>query len=379
MTKRLVIIGTGVVLIAVIGVGVSLFMTRNDPYEHPVYSILPKQQMVNSATTSTPIAVSSTTLLIPPRTKTLTSSYHIYQTFNNCGPAALSMTLSYYGIRVSQKALGEELRPYQHPQGNNDDKSVTLTELGEKAKDYGLVPYHRPNGTIELTEKFIAHDIPVIARTWLKVDDDIGHYRIVKGYDRNNNELIQDDSYQNKNLKYSYETFNGLWKKFNYEYLVLVPPEKQLLAEKILGQDVDAQISWEKAAANARKQLEEDPSDIYARFNLSVALYNSGDNQQAIAEFEVVEDKLSFRTLWYQIEPILAYEALGHDDRVITITDKILNNGNRAFSELYAMRGNIYQKQGDDKAAKVEFAKALMYNKNYGRFTANNEALRIRY
>jgi hypothetical protein len=45
----------------------------------------------------------------------LTNPKHTYQTFNNCGPATLSMILSWYGESVSQKELGNKMRPYQHP------------------------------------------------------------------------------------------------------------------------------------------------------------------------------------------------------------------------------------------------------------------------
>ncbi|OGK23912.1 hypothetical protein A3A46_01095 [Candidatus Roizmanbacteria bacterium RIFCSPLOWO2_01_FULL_37_13] len=161
-------------------------------------------------------------LKTPPETKILDDGYHVFQTFNNCGPAALSMALSYYGINVSQQELGNELRPFQNPQGDNDDKSVTLEELGEKAKDFGLIPYHRPNGNIELIKLFITYDIPFVARTLTKIEEDIGHYRTVKGYNDEIGQLIQDDSLQNKNLWFSYEDFFLLWKQFNYEYLVWV-------------------------------------------------------------------------------------------------------------------------------------------------------------
>src|SRR3990172_766097 len=81
-----------------------------------------------------------------PERKILHNSYHVFQTFNNCGPAALSMALSYFDIQKSQQELGNILRTYQIADGNNDDKSVTLAEMGELAKSYGLIPYHRPNG-----------------------------------------------------------------------------------------------------------------------------------------------------------------------------------------------------------------------------------------
>ena len=45
-----------------------------------------------------------------PYSKVLPTSYHVFQTFNNCGPAALSMALSHYGIKKTQQELGNELR-----------------------------------------------------------------------------------------------------------------------------------------------------------------------------------------------------------------------------------------------------------------------------
>ncbi len=301
----------------------------------------------------------------PPVDKILANDYHVFQTFNNCGPAALSMALSYYGINISQQVLGDELRPFQNPQGDNDDKSVTLEELGEKAKEYGLIPYHRPNGNIDLIKLFITYDIPIMARTLTKIDEDIGHYRIIKGYNDETGQIIQDDSLQNKNLWFSYEDFSSLWKRFNFEHLVLVPKEKQEIAEAILGEEKDPKTAWEKAAKNAKEQLNINPNDIYTRFNLSVALYNIGNYQESVAEFEKVENQLPFRTLWYQIEPIKAYYELGNYERVFEITDKVLSNWNRAFSELYYLRGQIYLKKQNKEAARQEFEKAVFYNRNF--------------
>ncbi len=274
------------------------------------------------------------------------------------------MLLSYFGINKSQQELGQRLRPYQNPQGDNDDKSVTFEELAVLGNEYGLVSFHRPNGNIEILKQFIASGIPVATRTLLNTYEDIGHYRTVRGYDDVNKVIIQDDSLQGKNRAYSYQDYDALWKKFNYEYLVLVPLDKKLLAERILGADLDEKKAWETAASNARKELDKNPDDLYSRLNLSVALYHTGDYNQSVTEFELIENQLSFRTLWYQIEPIKAYFALNNYERVFAITDSILNNQNRAFSELYILRGKIFQKQGNIPAARVEFEKAVMYNIN---------------
>ena len=274
------------------------------------------------------------------------------------------MALSYYNINVTQQELGQALRPYQNPQGDNDDKSTTLEELAEKSKEYNLIPFHRPGGNIETLKYFIASDIPVITRTFLTPGEDIGHYRVVRGYDDVTGELIQDDSLQNKNLRYLYNDFNLLWKSYNYEYLALVPKEKEEIAKAILGENYDPQVAWKNAVISAEQALEENPNDIYSQFNLSVALYHTGDYQRSVDEFEKVRPQLTFRTLWYQIEPVQAHFELGNYDRVFQLTDGILNYHNRAFSELYLIRGEIYKKQGNIELARAEFEKAVFYNVN---------------
>ncbi len=276
------------------------------------------------------------------------------------------MALFYVGINKNQTELGLELRPYQVPGGDNDDKSVTLKELGDKAIALGLVSYHRPGGTTQLVKRFIVAGIPVITRTRLKKEDDIGHFRIIKGYDDASGEFIQDDSLQGKNLRYSYADFSALWQTFGYEYLIISRPEKIAEILAILGDQADETVAWRHAADQARNVLKTNPSDMYTGLNLSVALYHIGDFSGSVAEFEKVESRLPFRTLWYQIEPMLSYYELKHDARVFDITDRILSNQNRAYSELYLLRGRVYQRQGNTEKAREEFAKAVLYNTSLG-------------
>ena len=118
-----------------------------------------------------------------PTSYVIPQQLHTFQTFNNCGPASLSMLLSYHGTNISQKELGDLLRPRQHPQGIEDDKSVTIPELALEAERNGFSAYHRPGGSIPLIKTLIANDTPVLVRTWLNETDNIGHYRIIRGFD----------------------------------------------------------------------------------------------------------------------------------------------------------------------------------------------------
>ncbi len=299
-----------------------------------------------------------------PTSYIISKKLHVFQTFNNCGPATLSMALSYNGINKSQKELGNILRPYQIAGGDNDDKSVTLIEVANQAKEYGLTTYLRPNGTIEKLKQLIANDIPVITRTWLKANEDIGHYRIVRGYNDSAEEILQDDSLQGNNLSYSYKDFEKLWLPFNYEYLVLVPADKKDLVEKILGEELTEKKAWENALVRVEAERDRDPQNWNLTFALSRIYYYLRDYKASISEFEKVENTISFRTLWYQIEPVLALYEDGQYDRVLTLTNKVLSNQNLAYSELYIIRGDIYEKKNDPNAARIEYEKAIRYNTN---------------
>lgn len=342
--------------IIVLIIGIIVVVSRNEQ------SVIAPAQTANPSPTSPPSPSPTPTPLAEK--VFLTNNYHIFQSFNNCGPAALSMALSYYGINESQVTLGQALRPYQVPGGDNDDKSVTLEELTEKSKEYGLVPFHRPAGSAEKIKQFLAAGFPVVTRTLLHSNEDIGHYRVIKGYDDTTQEFIQDDSMQGKNLRYAYADYLTLWKPYNYEYLVLVPKEKKATVQQILGKYLDEKVSWEHALTLARNEQTASDS-FYPVLNEAVALYHLGQYDEATKRFEAIENRLPFRTLWYQIEPILAYQKLKNYNRVFAITERILNYHNRAFSELYQMRGEVYLEREENVLAKQEFEKAVLYNKYY--------------
>ncbi|MDB5056964.1 MAG: hypothetical protein JWO59_436, partial [Chloroflexi bacterium] len=245
-----------------------------------------------------------TTVIRLPASKVLQNDYQVFETWNNCGPASLSMALSYFGINQSQAVLGQVLRPYQNQQGDNDDKDVTFEELATEARKFGLLAYFRPNGNIQLLKKFIAIGLQVMVETTMGKHDDIGHYRVVKGYSNVDGTITQDDSMQGHNVTFSYADLDYMWKKYNYEYLVLVPKSKQHLAEDILGTNMSTKSAWQATATMDRAMLAANPADVDSRFNLSVALYYLGQYRESVAQFERVKNLLPFRTLWYQIEPI---------------------------------------------------------------------------
>jgi hypothetical protein len=94
--------------------------------------------------------------LLPPPTATplpyapaapaveLTGLQHVWQTWNNCGPATLSIQLSYFGRPLGQETIGAALRT------NPDDKNVNPEELAAFAHSQGFLATVLVNGSADL-------------------------------------------------------------------------------------------------------------------------------------------------------------------------------------------------------------------------------------
>lgn len=312
-------------------------------------------------TTPTPSVVVKS----PPVSYTMPQTRFVSQSFNNCGPASLSMVMSMFGTIVDQETLADRMRPYHNPAGGVDDKSIFADEFVTYAKEQGFEALQRPNGDIDMIKKLIANDVPVVVRTWLNDHEDIGHFRVVRGYNDETGTLLQDDSYQGPNLTYTYDSFDALWQPFNYGYILVYPKDKADVVATILGDQMNEKTAYADSIIRAEKELRENPSEFYPLFNIATASYYLGDYQKSVEYYEKALPNLPARMLWYQIEPILAYQKTNADDTVFRLTDTILTTGNQAYSELYQIRGEIYQKQGNTEAARSEFEKAIMYNVNF--------------
>lgn len=305
------------------------------------------------------------TLAAIPDTYHLKKGIYTAQSFNNCGPASLSMALSQNNINVSQADLAARLRPFNNPAGGIDDKAVLGYELVAEAKKQGLGAVDRPNGSPEMLRNLLANDVSVIIRTWLNPYEDIGHYRVLTGYDKNQGIFFANDSYQGPNIVLREDEMTKIWKPFNFGYIAIYPEEKQRLVENIIGNDWDENMAWENSLTRAEKELSENPEDSYGLFNKSVALFYLGKYDDSVIAYEKAVVGLPPRMLWYQLEPIYAYQKAGQSEKALGLADQILFNGNLAYSELYQVKGEIYLAKGDKESARKEFENAIYYNQNF--------------
>ena len=232
-----------------------------------------------------------------------------------------------------------------------------MEKLAKYAEELNLTAIHRSNGDLTIVKALVSKNIPVITRTLLTKDNDIGHYRIITGYNENQKELIQSDSYQGANRRYSYDEFLKLWEPYGYEYLVITRPEQEDIVKQALGQNWEEEKAWQG--------LLEKAESANSLFNEAVAQYHLGNYEAAKKAYEKAAPYLPARTLWYQLEPILTYQKLGEHETVFKITNQILNTGNRAYPELYFIQAQIYQAQNNIPAARERLAQALFYDPYY--------------
>jgi tetratricopeptide (TPR) repeat protein len=289
----------------------------------------------------------------------LTGFTHQWQTWNNCGPATITMYTSYFSRPETQVEAAQFLKP------NRDDKNVSPQELAAYAQTLGLQVMVRQGGSIDQLKMFLSNGVPVLAETWLTHDGDgLGHYRLVTGYDDNSRQLNTFDSLNGPNYKASYEQFDSDWRVFNRLYLVVYTPEQAPLVATILGEAMNDTAMYEKLAGQAQAEIEANPGDAIAHFNHGDALTSLGRYQEAVAAFDQARTLgLHWRRLWYQFTPFEAYYAVGRYQDVLDLADATLRSSG-GLEEVYYYQGLALQATGQPGAAEA-FEAAIAYNPNF--------------
>jgi murein DD-endopeptidase MepM/ murein hydrolase activator NlpD len=126
-----------------------------------------------------------------------------HQTYNNCGPSALSSVLGFYKAQVSQDAIRRTTRPG----GGYMQVSAIAPELGK----YGLKTLTIRNGRLDQVKRLLSLGIPVIVLQWYDRPGHIDHFRVVRGYDDQAGLVWVSDSMIGPVAYLSYASFDALW------------------------------------------------------------------------------------------------------------------------------------------------------------------------
>lgn len=257
------------------------------------------------------------------------------QTWNNCAPDSVVMALSYYGVTLTEAQCMQALRP------NAGDKHVEPEELAAFIQSKGFKTMIRENGSLDILRQFLSAGIPVITQQWLYENDDIGHYRVARGYDTATNTLIFNDSMDRKAKTVVGNALQDeLWKGYDRRYFPVYTAAQESTVMAILGADGNAAANMDRAVTAARKYTETTPGDIDGWRNLGYLQSVTGDCKSAVGVWEQhltrmlkpSENGPYNRFLWYQLWPIRCYNQLGNYQAVIKLAPNEIEKA-KVFAE----------------------------------------------
>ena len=293
---------------------------------------------------------------------------HQQQTWNNCGPATITMALSYYGWRRDQAFAAERLKP------NREDKNVSPHELAAFVEaETSVKAIARMGGTIELLKRLVANEFPVVIETGAMFEayDWIGHYRALVAYDDAYDVFYFFDSFLGvgasaEGVSISYADVDRDWQAFNRSFIVVYEPRREALLQELLDElwhEEDAAASaFERAQLEARRE----PQNAFAWFNMGTSLVALGRYQEAAIAFDQANrtGKLPWRMHWYQYGAFEAYFQLERYDEVMSLV-RINQNNARELEETYYWQGMVRAAQGDRQGAAASYRRALAYNPRF--------------
>lgn len=282
------------------------------------------------------------------------------QSINNCAPEAVSMMLQYFGVSVSQEEVRKQLRT------NSIDKNVFSYEISAYLKKYNIESIILYNGSLDKLKKLISGGFYVMVEDWMYPGQDIGHNTIIRGFDDNKKVLIADDPYRGGGVEYKYDDFDQKqWKAFNREYMPIYKMKDEDKLKKIIGEDWNSFVMYKNSEVTNTLAVMKDPLDMYSWFNLGTTYVGLGEYNRAKQAFEISRN-LGWpkRMLWYQYQPIRAYNQLGEYKKALDLIKIGLVN-NDSYPELHYEAAVSYKGLGDNRNAKSELSKTLMLSPNY--------------
>jgi hypothetical protein len=207
---------------------------------------------------------------------------HVWQSLNNCGPAAVVMALSTLGVDANQETArlalrGTDVRRGMGPQG-----------VGPWVKEnFDLRSTWRNNGTNAILKTLVANGFAPMVTQWMQdpLVSRIAHWRTVRGYDDAKSVFYVNDSMLGNNVRLSYDFFARNWQSFSYRYMVIYKPEDEKLLKAIVGDQWSDTIMrrslYERTKAEAQAW-----NTNFAWLAYGEAAYSFGMFEEAVTAFE---------------------------------------------------------------------------------------------
>jgi tetratricopeptide (TPR) repeat protein len=304
----------------------------------------------------------------------LTGIRHEFQTWNNCGPATLSMALSFWGWQGDQTAAAPFLKPIPR------DKNVMPYEMAdfvEKQTDFGVVV--RVGGELALLKQFLAAGLPVLLEKGFEgpnFEGWMGHYVLVTGYDDAAQQFTTQDSFLGPNIVVGYEVAETFWRAFNFTYLVVYPSNQEAEVFAILGPQADETANPQHALEIASEEIYTltGPDQFFAWFNRGTNLVALQDYAGAAAAYdeafalyaELPEEERPWRMMWYQTGPYWAYYYSGRYADVLNLATTTLDAMSEpVLEESYYWRALAREALGDVSGAIEDLQTSLKHHPGF--------------
>ena len=309
-----------------------------------------------------------------PQSIQLTGFKHEYQTWNNCGPATLSMALTFWGWEGNQQPIAAFTKP------NSRDKNVMPYELAAFVEEKtDLLVLSRVGGEIDLLKRLIASGFPVIIEKGFEgpeFEGWMGHYELATGYDDKGQQFTLQDSYYGPDQVMTYDDLENYWRAFNFTYLVIYPSERKDEVETILGGQMDEEDNYRLAAQMASDEIYSltGRDQFFAWFNRGTSLVRLQDYagaanayDQAFALYPAIPEKeRPWRMMWYQTGPYWAYYYTGRYQDVIELATKTLDSMSEpVLEETYYWRALARESLGDKKGTIKDLQSALKFHPGF--------------
>jgi hypothetical protein len=320
---------------------------------------------------------------LPAQVK-LSGIQHMFQMWNNCGPANLAMALSYWGWKGDQRQPAAFLKP------NPRDKNVMPYEMEAYVEQQdGLDAVVRVGGEPNTIKAFIAAGYPVLVEKGFEgegFDGWMGHYQVVSGYDDATSQFIVQDSYKGPDLPIPYDQFISDWRAFNYTYMVVYPTERRSQVLEILGLQSYDNFNIRSAAQKAEADLAQLTGRdlVFALFNQGANLVAEQDYARAAAAYDAAfanyaqlpEATRPWRMLWYQTGPYFAYYYTGRYQDVINLATQTLDAMSEPIlEESFYWRARAYQALADTDSAVKDLRQCLVVHPGFD--PCNQELLKM--
>jgi hypothetical protein len=329
------------------------------------------------APTSTATVPPTATPWPVPASVRLQGFTHVFQEWNNCGPATMVMALTYFGRVHSQADMAKVMRP------NPEDRNVTPQEMADfvNAQD-GLRAVARVNGDLNLLKRLLANQIPVIIEIGFDPPGEYqwlgwyGHYLLPVAYDDATEQVWVYDSWLGTSevpqtnadpngRVLTYDELEEYWAQFNRSYIALYTIDQEALVGELLGETLDDDTMWADSLARAQADAARAPNNAFYWFNLGASYNALGRYDEAAVAFDQARAiGLPWRMLWYQFGPYEAYYQTGRNEDVVLLAEATLTD-RPYFEESFYYLGLAQAALGDSSAARANLEKASAFNPNF--------------